>query len=224
MSSILKALKKAENDNATRRPDELRIDTEILRTNKNSQFSSPGVLMASLLLMAFGAAATYLYMIPDKKSEQSIPNSSTVSGQKQQLVSSTQNVKTEELPPDIVVAPAEQQIISEGVRAQKHLPSSQKATVPVVPKQPIMSERPVLPTERANLVPSLQNSSNVPAIRVNGIAFQDDGLGTIAMINGEPLSKGEIIAGVKVEEIYKNRVKFSYNGEVFEVPMGQSNR
>ncbi len=224
MSSILKALKKAENDNATRRPDELRIDTEILRTNKNSQFSSPGVLMASLLLMAFGAAATYLYMIPDKKSEQPIPNSSTVSGQKQQLVSSTQNVKTEELPPDIVVAPAEQQIISEGVRAQKQLPSSQKATVPTVPKQPIMSERPVLPTERANLVPSLQNSSNVPAIRVNGIAFQDDGLGTIAMINGEPLSKGEIIAGVKVEEIYKNRVKFSYNGEVFEVPMGQSNR
>ncbi len=29
MSSILKALKKAEDDKATRRPDELRIDAEI---------------------------------------------------------------------------------------------------------------------------------------------------------------------------------------------------
>ena len=61
-------------------------------------------------------------------------------------------------------------------------------------------------------------------LRVNGIAFQDDGAGTVAMLNGEPLSKGGIIAGVNVDEIYKNRVKFRYNGETFEILLGQSNR
>ena len=69
MSSILKALKKVETDNASRRPDELRIDAEILRTENHTQFSSSGILLVSLLLVALGVGTTYLYMKRDKTGE-----------------------------------------------------------------------------------------------------------------------------------------------------------
>ncbi len=224
MSSILKALKKVETDNASRRPDELRIDAEILRTENHTQFSSSGILLVSLLLVALGVGTTYLYMKRDKTGELSVLNSSVISGQKQQSLSATPDIRTEQLPPAIVVVPAEQQNIFEGTRVQKQLPSSQGTTAPVVANRPVMTERPVLSPQRANSMSAPPNNSIVPAIRVNGIAFQDDGSEAVAMVNGEPHSRGGIIAGVKVEEIYKNRVKFSYSGEVFEVLMGQSNR
>ncbi len=224
MSSILKALKKVETDNASRRPGELRIDAEILRTENHSHLSSSRILLVSVLLVAFGVGATYLYMKRGKTDEQTILNARVISGQKQPSVSATPEIKAEQLPPAIVMVPAEQQIISEGARVEKQRPSSIRPTAAVVAKRPVMPERPALSPQRANPLPAPKNNSNLPSIRVNGIAFQDDGSEAVAMVNGEPHSRGGIIAGVIVEEIYKNRVKFNYNGEVFEVLLGQSNR
>jgi hypothetical protein len=34
---------------------------------------------------------------------------------------------------------------------------------------------------------------------------------------------GAVIEGAKVEEIGKDRIRFSYGGESFEVPLGNSN-
>jgi hypothetical protein len=224
MSSILKALKKVENDNALRRPDELRIDAEILRTESHSRFSSSGMLLASLFLMAFGAGGTYLYMTRDKISEQTHPNSNIISGQKSPSVSATPEIITEQLPPAIVVVPAQQKNNSAGDKLSKQHTSSQEKIPSKVSKRPSGAERPVIIPQRTSSNSATQKNNTVPALRVNGIAFQDDGSGTVAMINGEPISKGGIIAGVTVEEIYKNRVKFNYNGELFEVSLGQSNQ
>ncbi|MFZ4856308.1 MAG: general secretion pathway protein GspB [Desulfuromonadaceae bacterium] len=224
MSSILKALKKVETDNASRRPDEIRIDAEILRTESHSRFSSTGMLLVSLLLMAFGAGGTFLYMTRGNTPEQMNPKSNVISGQKRQSVSVTPEIITEQLPPAIDVVPAEQKNNSTGEKVTKrHTTSSQEKSPPAVSKRPVVVEQPVLTPQRITSPPATHKTNTVPALRVNGIAFQDDGSGTVAMINGEPIAKGGIIAGVKVEEIYKNRVKFNYNGELFEVSLGQSN-
>ncbi|HIJ87910.1 MAG TPA: GspB domain-containing protein [Desulfuromonadales bacterium] len=225
MSSILKALKKVENDNASRRPDELRIDAEILRSENHPRFSLSGMLLVALLLMAFGAGGTYLYMTRDKTSELTDPNASVISGQKRQSVSVTPEIITEQLPPAIVVVPAQQKNNSPGEKVQKHhTTSSQETSPPAVRTRPLVAEQPVLPPQRVTSPPVTHKTITVPALRVNGIAFQEDGSGTVAMINGEPIAKGGIIAGVTVEEIYKNRVKFNYNGELFDVLLGQSNQ
>ena len=98
MSSILKALKKVENDNASRRPDELRIDAEILRTENHARFSPSGMLLVSLLLMACGAGGTYLYMKQDKTPEQATPHPGVISGLKRKSVPVAPVIPAEQLP------------------------------------------------------------------------------------------------------------------------------
>jgi general secretion pathway protein B len=224
MSSILKALKKVENDNASRRPDELRINAEILRADSASKFSSSGMLLISLFLVAFGAGGTYLYMTRDNATESKRTNSSTVSGQMPPPTAAIPEITEEQLPPAIVVAPAKQQIVVEAKKTQIPPPASLAKSAPPVAKQPAVAAQPVVVTSPGTAPLTAPPPVAVPALRVNGIALQDDSSGSVAMINGEPVASGGIIAGVKVVEIYKNRVKFSYKGETFEVLLGQSNR
>ena len=63
-----------------------------------------------------------------------------------------------------------------------------------------------------------------PLIKVNGIAFQGNGPGSVAVVNGVPVANGSMIEGARVEDIQKDRVRFSYGGEKFEVDLGKSNR
>ncbi len=223
MSSILKALKKAEDDKATRRPDELRIDAEILRTEHHSRFSSSGMLLISLLLIAFGAGGTFLYMKRDKTPEQANLNVNTVSNQKQPSVSTAPKISTEQLPPAVEVVPAYQRLTPAVESAHKRPPSSQAKRAAVIARHPDVVSQPVVKPQSPYPLPA-PSVKTVPALRVNGIALQDGVTESVAMINGEPITRGAIINGVTVEEIYKNRVRFNYNGELFDILLGQSNR
>jgi general secretion pathway protein B len=223
MSSILKALKKVEDDKATRRPDELRIDAEILRTEHHSRFSSSGMLLISLLLIALGAGGTFLYMKRDKTPEQANLNVNTISSQKQPPVSATPKISTEELPPAVVVVPADQRITPAAESAYKRPPPRQAKSTAVVARPPDVASQPVVKPQAPAPLPA-PSVKTVPALRVNGIALQDGVSESVAMINGEPVTRGAMIAGVTVEEIYTNRVRFNYNGEFFEILLGQSNR
>ena len=59
---------------------------------------------------------------------------------------------------------------------------------------------------------------------MNGIAFQEGSRDNMAMINGIAVSSGEMIEGVRVEDIQKNRVIFSQGGEKFEIRLNKSNK
>jgi hypothetical protein len=41
------------------------------------------------------------------------------------------------------------------------------------------------------------------------------------MINGTIATEGSVIEGVKVVEIHPNKVRFSYNGQPYEISMGK---
>jgi type II secretory pathway component PulC len=63
-----------------------------------------------------------------------------------------------------------------------------------------------------------------PLLRVNGIAYQNNSAESMAIINGNPLSKGSTIEGTTIEEIHKDKVVFQHNGRKFEIHLGQTNR
>ncbi len=223
MSSILKALKKVEDDKAARRPDELRIDAEILRTEHHSRLSASGMLLISLLLIAFGAGGTFLYMKRDKPPEQANLNLNSVSSQKQPSVSASPEMSTEQLPPAVVVVPAHQRITPTAESDIKRPSPSQAKRAAVIARHPAAASQPTVKLQPPSPLPA-PPAKTVPALRVNGIALQDGVTESVAMINGEPITRGAIINGVTVEEIYKNRVRFNYNGDLFDILLGQSNR
>ncbi len=231
MSSILKALKKLEDEKVSHQPDSLKIDSDILRSENPHRHSTAFIITAALLLFAGGSIATYLYMKQDsstsinaikKPREMSRINQSGL----RTTVPHEAEVKTDKLP-DIVGIVSAKRSGADKVITPKLL----KHAAPAKPVQQDITrinlqsrqledhKNIVSPT--ATLPPVVANT--VPVLRVNGIAYQDGTKDNVAIVNGEPVSNGSIIEGAKVEAILKNRVQFNYKGEVFFIPLGKSN-
>ncbi|MBI5483754.1 MAG: general secretion pathway protein GspB [Deltaproteobacteria bacterium] len=234
MSSILKALKKLEDDKAARRPDELKIDSEILRSSDTPSRLSPASAIAlSMLLLAGGSSATYFFMKRDRAPEPVIVQAPVESVPNRPVVPVPPVIKAERLPSEVPVVPSASGSKKAEVskpKADKTPPPAKTATVtaPPAPKpvKPAPAVKPVVQARAAAPAgtPPAASAKGAPALRVTGIAFNDGGADSVAMINGVPISSGSSIEGVKVVEIHENRVGFSYNGEKFEIPLGQSNR
>lgn len=230
MSSILKALKKLEDEKATRQPESLKIDSDILRVDNSQRYSATGIVLAALLLFAGGSIATYMYMKRDSTpvvdgSKETIEVSKVTQPSLQLPVAS--DIKTEKLPEVIEIVPAKR---SESKKASA-IPKQQKQTAVAKPlsggtfqpntqlKHDDMVKKQPLTVAQPSVAPKA-----VPALRVNGIAFQDGDADSVAVINGVPVSGGSMIEGAKVEAIHKDRVRFSYKGEIFDIALGKSNR
>jgi general secretion pathway protein B len=226
MSSILKALKKLEEDKAAHRPGELKLDAEIVRTANSPRFFSTGALVTSLLMLAGGSGATYMYMKREKPP--------VISTQQRPPGPAASETKTEQLPAAVVVVPAENQKKPAHSEAPKllHQPLIPGRTATTIsaprpaPAKPVVASKPADPAKpsKAPLPPVSESVKDVPSLRVNGIAFQNIAADSMAIVNGTPVSNGSIIEGITVEEIRKDRVLFQRNGEKFEILLGQSNR
>jgi general secretion pathway protein B len=226
MSSILKALKKLEQEKAARKPDSFRIDAEILRGGvQRSRFFSSGASLAAVALFLCGVGATYLYMKHDQTSAPVQQSQSSKSGVGGDSSSDATLFPVSTLP---AVQPQPRQPAKGISTPEKSEPSSRPMVtqqytqrvksveiVPqAVPAEP-KSESPPVPV--APLVPPAKS-----VLKVNGIAFQD-GADSVAVINGVTVSNGSVIEGARVEEIQKDRVRFSRGGEKFEIILDKSN-
>ncbi len=225
MSSIMKALKRLEDDKVMHQPDEMKIDAEIVRATTHRPASSARMLLISLILMACGSAATYLFMKHDRTPVFSSRKEPVISSQKQPAAPTAPEIKTEQLPEAIIVVPAAD------TRKNK---TAAPATIPPPlthaeqdKKHPVAS-RPAPQEQTPSPVilplPAPAKTAAAPALRVNGIAYQNGSVDNMAVINGIPVLRGSTVEGVIVEEIQKDRVLFQYNGEKFGISLGQSNR
>ena len=232
MSSILKALKKLEDEKTIRKPDSLKIDAEILRGDASRLFSPMGTTLLAALIFVCGCGATYVLMKPDTKDIAGIKHPvSTVSplkppssisvvvpvAEKSQLM----NVKSEAPKPNKVI-PARSELKFDIAPS-----SSVKSSRLLAKVQPIKQsevKRPVAPTHPEQ-TPALHPVAAVilPSLKVNGIAFQNDSADRVAIVNGISVSSGSMIEGAKIEDIHKDRVRFSYGGETFDIGLGKSN-
>lgn len=230
MSSILKALKKLENEKATRQPDSLKIDSDILRSDPPSGVSFVTIILLSFLLIAGGAGATYLFMMrtPSQKKNVSSAQLPVISPQPpaQPVQSQSATIPTETLPPAVVIVPASKS--NAEVTAQQPLKlKKQLQSVKIPPVSDVSTHRQAAAENNKPATTSktnTQETASIPTLRVNGIAWQNSSADSMAIINGVAVSNGKVIEGVEVEEIQKDRVRFSYHGEKFEIPLGQSNR
>ena len=234
MSSILKALKKLEDEKSIRKPDSLKIDAEILRGDSARRFSPMGISLLAALLFICGSGATYFFMSSDTNNVKATvsdvapiappspaaaiapvaeepknlnPQADLPKPDKVVMSAGSDN-KLGNTPPSSVTTPRLPAQVQPGQRIRQS-----KEKLPVAPPQsaPTTTTRPVAPVM-------------APLLKVNGIAFQEENADRVAIVNGAPVANGSVIEGAKVEDIQKDRVRFSYGGEKFDVALGKSNR
>ena len=226
MSSILKALKKLEHEKTGRFPESLNISADILRPTESTRSFSPfTLLLFSLLIFGGGAAATFLFLTSSRVPQSATTSQQLISAEDDQPQDSQASVTPDTLPAEIVVVSAKS-----NSTARRQLPQH-KTTAPdngVANKAPAAVEpvRPVKSKEVAVVVKSEPVAATriLPALRVNGIAFQSKGAENVAIVNGVTVTKGATIEGAIVDDVRNDRVLFRYNGEPFEILLGQSNQ
>lgn len=235
MSSILKALKKLEQEKTGRFPVSLNIDSDILKTADTSRSFSPLVLSLLFLLVFGGGAAVAFYFMKAAKAPQAtaeLPQVTTVKSIT--LPVSPPEGKPETPSAEIAVVPAQKEPSGGFSRKQLKRPADAvkaadssdskpiRAAVSGISVKPKEPKEPKEPDGTATM--DFPAATIVPALRVNGIAFQNSGDDSMAIVNGIPVSNGSIIEGIAVEEVRKDRVLFRHNGKKFEIQLGQSNR
>jgi len=206
MSSILKALKKVEQEKSSRIPELLKIDSDILKSVDSSRRSASYTSLLLLLVFGGGAAAAYYFMNGSKAPQPTA------------VVPQAVTIKTVPAPVSAPVVPVPPHI-TEAIPARTAAVPARKAPAKTAgngisgqpEKSDMASGEPV-----ANVA--------VPALRVNGIAYQSSAADSMAIVNGTAVSNGSVIDGITVEDVRRDRVLFQYNGERFEIQLGQSNR
>lgn len=233
MSSILKALKKLEHEKTVRSPQSLKIDTDILRTVDSSRGLSPYSLALLFLLVFGGGAAVAFYFVRDAKAPRETATTPPVTAAKALQAKVPQPViMPETLPAEIVVVPARKGPSGEAPRTKQKKPPAAGRAAGAVDRMPAKAAAAGVAEvgkeadgaamgAAKGAVPA---AADAPNLRVNGIAFQNSGADSMAIVNGIPVSSGSIIEGTTVEEVRKDRVLFQRNGEKFEIMLGQSNR
>ena len=218
MSSILKALKKLEEEKSARTPDSLKIDTEILRGGGPSRFPYRNVTLLAVLFFACGSAITYLYVkqgthpagnLPPRAAQH--PPAATKEPRETMATEGGASLTVQVEPPRsrTKIAP---------LSAPHAKPLKQHIRTAAQPK-PGPAAAPAAPAAAPPAAPV----KRIPTLRVDGIAYHFGSADSLAVVNGTTVYAGAMVEGAKVEEIGKDRIRFNYEGERFEVPLGKSN-
>jgi general secretion pathway protein B len=223
MSSILKALKKLEHEKSVRKPYSYRIDTEILQGESSSRrsFSSSASLTAVALFMC-GVGATYVYMKHAKtpatvqSSQESITDVKNEPSKGIPLMFVSNKAAAEPKPRPSVKVISDLEKSKPSPRSADKNQSLGVKPAEMVPQALTPEPKPISPP--LSVTPVVAK----PVLKVNGIAFQD-GADSVAVINGITVSKGSVIEGARVEEIQKDHVKLSRDGEKFYIILEKSN-
>jgi general secretion pathway protein B len=233
MSSILKALKKLEEEKTAPRNGKLDLAKGITKSASREKRRSlwySAALMAGAAVVA--ASATYLLTGGFVSHKSAAPAAST-----------SQAVVTEQTPPPALsvetgtLPPKTVRLETPSVRKRPEQPTAwppakptapagkKVATAAAVPANGVA--RPSLAHEKGREVSAkapepLPSEVRQPQVTVTGIAWQKDGADRMAIVNGASVSEGMTVAGARVEAILPDRVRFVFNNRTFEIPLGRN--
>jgi general secretion pathway protein B len=245
MSSILKALRKLEEQQAARRGETSHAARRA--PVPGSRWRAPTAILASVVLAVAGTVT-----VMNSLSPRTAPETAAPAPQRQETAApgSTVGLPEPVLPAEPVTtppavtdretvaapAPIEEQVAVR-VAAPRSAPAGRSRTAPAMPS--LQEPETAAPFSAAARTTSTQASSRShlqpetrpvdralapppppPSIAVTGIAWQKGESDRIAMVNGSPVSEGTVVAGARVVEIKPDRVRFSRDGAEFEVPIG----
>jgi general secretion pathway protein B len=229
MSSILKALQKLESDKETRKTREPDISTAIKmsgqRRKEHFTWLAPSVV---IIVAAVSILVTFSLMGGFSAKRQ--PDLQTV--QQPIQPQQTQSINQQLEKSYNAVEPETPALKSSTVNPVSVLPVGKKPVPTAVPILPTPQISPLVGNNKQQL-PSQPQPQNLPVAKlpeaptessapkpkfiISGIAWQSDSASRIAVVNGTPVLEGSSVGGVKVEQIFPDRVKFSQEGKSFEI-------
>jgi len=199
MSSILKALKKVEDEKASRSDAPVDIARDILRYSGRPRKSN-GILIAVVATGALVAAGVLGLLFSGDGGDGVVPPPSAPPALTDRGDGRTGPAVAENLPQG-------------SDRIEKPMVKSDVAVKPSGSFEG--GSRPQGKMDEASDV-----TPNRPTLVVTGIAFQQDQSGRLAVVNDLPVMEGTVIEGARIEEILEDRVRFEFNGRSFEVELG----
>lgn len=224
MSSILKALKRLEEDKAERLDAPVDIARDILRQTRKTRHPTPWKRLVPIFGGVVVAAGTLflLYGWLSVRTSKPVTRAEVVAAQPrspQPPVIVPVDVKATVLP----AVPAEPEIVEVRMAPPPVAGTGEPAARPGSPA-PKASATPktLVPPPAAKPAPvATAEPSAWPRLSVSGIAFQAEREARLAVVNDLPVMEGTLIEDVKVEEILADRVRFASEGGTIEVLLGE---
>lgn len=212
MSSILKALKKLEEERNVRPGVNPDIGKSILRGGRKGAGRAPWLFPAAGMSGAAFVAVLVTYIAMggfSRKQEQAAVPPTPV--RKEERPAPQAPVAASSPSPVYPSAPSRRESPHAGIEARPAVPGIRNSPPAATP----------LPLPAAPVRPPTveQTPAAQPALRVNGIAWQQDGSSRVAIVNGQSVAEGGMVAGARVEEIARDRVRFTFGGRGFDVPL-----
>lgn len=223
MSSILKALKKLEDEKAARSGKAADIAGAILKTGRRKGEKQRWLIPSGMLAVAVIAVlATYAVMGGfSSRRQETTPATERISPQPQPVA-----------PTPIAVAPPRPSGVEP--RLQRTLPKAAKNSILRVtqtstPRTPAVKEEPrsVISTPQQATAtvekrPEALPPVAIPVLKVSGIAWQKDGASRLAVVNGTSVAEGATVGGARVDQIFPDRVRFTFENRTVEIPLGKT--
>ena len=221
MSVILDALKKLDRERSSRRSGTANIAVEILKPDLPRPGKRIPLYAAVALLIALTTAAI-TYSVVGKGGSRAKSSPSLA------MHSPAPNLPVEAIPPptepvrqpreELNPVPPKAQAPVKTRKPPASLPEN-KAIEKKTDQSVILKEAGIAPektTTPAEPSPSGPAAAS-PSLKISTIVWYEDPSKRFAMINGLIATEGSVIEGMKVEEIYPNRVRFLHNGQHFEI-------
>ncbi|MBI1922183.1 MAG: general secretion pathway protein GspB [Geobacter sp.] len=216
MSSILKALKKLEEEKIARKDEPKDIGRRILK-ERSASTRLPwlqvlgGIAMVAVLAVVATYAAMGGFSRPGMTKAQAVVEPTAT--QKSELAPPAPVPVT----PQIVKVPAP---IAFGGTKTTPLTVVQQAKAAAnpqpAPPAPVVAEALPQPPQVSK---HEQEALHPPSLRVTGIAWQKESTSRLAIVNGQAVSEGASVGGARVQTILPDRVEFAYAGQKLSVSL-----
>jgi general secretion pathway protein B len=223
MSVILDALRKLDREKSSRRSGTANIAVEILRSDQFRPGKKIPLYAAAVSLTAVVAAAiTYVLMSEPgflPKPSQPVPMSHPASIQ-QAIPAPLSREPIRNVQDEISPLP---QKIENPVGSKPTEAASGEKKVEQVERNVILEETDTTHGSTKKALEHVQTgpATAPPSLAISAIVWYEDPSKRFAMINGMISTEGSLVEGVKVEEINPTSVRFSHNGQYFEIPISK---
>jgi general secretion pathway protein B len=235
MSYILDALKKLEHDKSrkSRKDGVVNLSGALFEAERPTSSGVTGwkIAFAVTVAVLVTFAATWQFSQSGKRRETPPSRSAGPAP----LPVAVENAPAPSVPPVVPVqnslpaaappAPAPAAPVRPPIQSSK----SQKAVVPAAtasgddPIERTPPETRSRAKERKGQSQPADQTIAAPAdIKLSGIAWQEDRRARRAVVNGFLMQEGGVVSGARITDIFQDRVRFSFSGSVFEIPLTSS--
>jgi len=204
MSSILKALRKVEDEKAALGDGGVDLAHDILKRNYDQPQKTNWLLIGTAFVLLLVGIGVGWWLLPQPASvtegESAVTLEQETVPQSGPAAAAIENATAEVAPPPTAVL-------------------SPLSSPPAAVAKKDVSVAPV--ADQSVEVTAVLPEIALPALNIEEIVFHQDPAARLAVINELPVMVGTDIDGVRVEEILADRVMFSYRGIRFEKLLGE---